>query len=90
MKNFHQNPVIMIISLSLSFITILKFYVLMTKSIPEMDESRVVKKVIFIICFTSFALGLIKFSGETKPTFNQVLQYATNMINMIFIIQILN
>ena len=48
----------------------------MTKSIPEMDESRVAKKVIFIICFTSFALGLIKFSGETKPTFNQVLQNA--------------
>ena len=52
----------------------------MTKSIPEMDESRVAKKVIFIISVTSFALGLIKFSGETKPTFNQVLQYATNMI----------
>ena len=77
MKNFHQNPVLMIISLSLSFITILKFYVLLTKSIPEMDESRVAKKAIFIISFTSLALSLIKFSGKTKPTYNQVLQNVT-------------
>ena len=51
----------------------------MTKSIPEMDESRVAKKVIFIISVTSFVLGFIKFSGETKPTFNQVIQNSMDL-----------
>ena len=73
MKNFHQNPLIMIMSLSLCFTTILKFYVLMTKSIPDMDEISVAKKAIFIISIASFALSIFKFSGETKPTFNQVI-----------------
>ena len=43
-KNFFKSPVLVMIALSLCFTTILKFYVLATKSIPEMDEFRVAKK----------------------------------------------
>ena len=58
--------------LSLSFATVLKLYFLITKSVPEMDEADVAKKAIFIITVSSSALCGIKFSGDTKPTFNQV------------------
>ena len=73
-KNFFKSPVLVMIALSLCFTTILKFYVLATKSIPEMDEIRVAKKAIFIIFTTTFTIISYKFSGEIKPTFNQVLE----------------
>ena len=71
-KNFFKTLLIIMIALSLCFTTLLKFYVLVTKSIPEMDEIRVAKKTIFIIFISSFTIIFCKFSGETKPTFNQV------------------
>ena len=72
-KNFLKSPLINMISLSLSFITVLKFYVLVKKSIPEMNEHYVAKMTIFAITVVSFVISCIKFlTRETKPTFNQV------------------
>ena len=72
-KNFIKNPPILMTGLSLSFATVLKLYFLITKSVPEMDEADVAKKAIFIITVSSSVLSGIKFSGDTKPTFNQVM-----------------
>ena len=60
------------LGMSLDFITILKCYVLVTKSMPEVDEIRVSKIVISLVILLSSGIGAFKFSGETKPTFNQV------------------
>ena len=72
-KNFIKNPPILMIAMSLSFTTVLKFYVLITKSVPEMDETDIAKKAIFSITIFSSILSGLKFSGDTKPTFNQVV-----------------
>ena len=60
------------IAMSLSFTTVLKFYILITKSVPEMDETDIAKKAILSITIISSILSGLKFSGDTKPTFNQV------------------
>ena len=73
LKNFLKSPLINMTSLSLSFITVLKFYVLVKKSVPEMNEHYVAKVTIFAITVVSFVISCIKFlTRETKPTFNQV------------------
>ena len=67
-----KNLVPLMLGMSLSILTVLKCYVLVTKSMPEIDENRVSKVVIAMIILLSFGDGGIKFSGDTKPTFNQV------------------
>ena len=72
LKNFIKNLPILMIAMSLSFTTVMKFYILVTKSVPEMDEIDIAKKALFCITSVSSILNGLKFSGDTKPTFNQV------------------
>ena len=72
-KNFMKSTVPVIIGLSISFSTVLKCYIICyKKSMPEMNDSKVSKFAIASILMASIFTNGIKFSGETKPTFNEV------------------
>ena len=61
------------IGLACTFSTVLKFYVLcIRKSMPEINESRLAKYAISSIIAVSLSFNYVKFSGNTKPTHNQV------------------
>ena len=72
-KNFMKSTMPVIIGLSISFSTVLKCYIICyKKSMPEMNDSKVSKFAIASILIASILTNSIKFSGETKPTFNEV------------------
>ena len=71
-KNFAKNIVAVIIGLTLCFTTPLKCYSLAFRIMPEMNESKVSKYVVFFTSTLSVLVCAIKFIGVTKPTYNQV------------------
>ena len=73
LKNLITNATILMLCLSFSFATVLKYLVLAKRSVPEMNEGYVAKVSIFCIILVSWSVSSIKFFiGDTKPTFNQV------------------
>ena len=73
MKNSIKSPLCVVIGLSCTFSTVLKFYVLcIRKSMPEINESTFAKYAISSIISVALAFNYAKFSGNTKPTHNQV------------------
>ena len=73
LKNINKCATILMMCLSFSFSTVLKFYILARKSIPAMDEIFVAKVSMFLITLISWSVSCIKsLIGDTKPTFNQV------------------
>ena len=76
LKNLITNATILMLCLSFSFTTVLKYFVLAKRSVPEMNEGYVAKLSLFFIVLVSCGLSSIKFFiGQTKPTFNQVRTY---------------
>ena len=75
-KNLLKNIFPVNVGLYLSFTTLLKYYFLASRSMQdsmlEMNESKIAKFTFGIISFVSLMVCGIKFSGDTKPTFNQV------------------
>ena len=72
-KNFLKSTMPVIIGLSISFSTVLKCYIICyKKSMPEMNDSKISKFAITSIFIASILTNGIKFSGKTKPTFNEV------------------
>ena len=71
-KNLLKNIFPVNVGLYLSFTTLLKYYFLASRSMLEMNESEIAKFTFGIISFVSLVVCGIKFSGDTKPTFNQV------------------
>ena len=71
-KNVAKNIVAVIIGLTLCFTTPLKCYSLVFRIMPEMNESKVSKYVMFLTSILSVLVCGIKFIGVTKPTYNQV------------------
>ena len=71
-KNVAKNIVAVIIGLTLCFTTPLKCYSLVFRIMPEMNESKVSKYVMFFTSILSVLVCGIKFIGVTKPTYNQV------------------
>ena len=73
LKNLITNATILMLCLSFSFATVLKYLVLAKRTVPEMNEGYVAKLSIFFILLVSCGVSSIKFFiGYTKPTFNQV------------------
>ena len=73
LKNLITNATILMLCLSFSFTTVLKYFVLAKRTVPEMNEGYVAKLSIFFILLVSCGVSSIKFFiGYTKPTFNQV------------------
>ena len=73
LKNLITNATILMLCLSFSFATILKYLVLAKRTVPEMNEGYVAKLSILLIILVSSGISSIKFFiGDTKPTFNQV------------------
>ena len=73
MKNSIKSPLCVVIGLSCTFSTVLKFYVLcIRKSMPEVNENKLAKYAISSIIAVALAFNYVKFSGNTKPTHNQV------------------
>ena len=73
MKNYIKSPLCVVVGLSCTFSTALKFYVLcIRKSMPEVNESKLTRNTIISIVAISLAFNFVKFSGNTKPTPNQV------------------
>ena len=72
-KNCIKSPLCVVVGLSCTFSTALKFYVLcIRKSMPEVNESKMTKNTILSIVAISLVFNFVKFSGNTKPTPNQV------------------
>ena len=71
-KNLLKNIFPVNVGLYLSFTTLLKYYFLASRSMLEMNESKIAKFAFGIISSVSLMVCGIKFSGNTKPTFNQV------------------
>ena len=73
LNNLTLNSHICMMCLSLSLTTASKFFVLAKRSIPEMNESLFSKIAVVLIVLISWIVSGIKFySGDTKPTYNQV------------------
>ena len=72
LKNLLNNIFPVNVGLYLSFTTFLKYYFLASRSMLEMNESKIAKFTFGIISSVSLMVCGIKFSGDTKPTFNQV------------------
>ena len=73
LKNLITNATILMLCLSFSFATVLKYLVLAKRTVPEMNEGYVAKLSILVMILVSWGVSTIKFFiGDTKPTFNQV------------------
>ena len=84
-KNYIKSPLCVVIGLSCTFSTVLKFYVLcIRKSMPEINESKLAKYAISSIIAVSLSFNYVKFSGNTKPTHNQVSMKQNYEKNLFF------
>ena len=81
MNNISKSILPVIIGLSVTFTTILKCYVICYKrSILEIDDAKLSVYSIGIITFLSVSTNVLKYLGETKPTFQQVSNIALIII----------
>ena len=72
-KNFIKLPIPITLGLILGFSSFLKFYVLcVTKTMPEMNESLIGKRVVFYSLGISLIGVIMKFASSGKPSFNVV------------------